>query len=336
MYKKKTTDNLLVLLALIPYVLDRGQVTIAEAANHFSLDKAHIRKAVELIACAGIPGDNLAYSHLDLFDIDWDLLEQEEMIGFTNTVGVESKLRFTGREVSALMAGLQYLTAHPAYSSRGDLNSVMDKLRAGAGNDGHKNILAISPPVTKHVTLITEAISNGESIVTRYHNKRGEADLRTLDPILLETRDSVWYLRAWCHSREALRTFRLDRMETVAETGNQQKNYSSLIEDVSSNLFEPSESHINVEVSCHKTALPLIAEYLDRDFAIPEDSEEIKIVLQFPHMPGLVKFAVQFSDVLQVISPIAAIEAVRAFSDDALKAYDQPRKVSRWYTSSGQ
>ncbi len=69
-----TSDNLLVLLALDPYVLDRGEVSVAEAAEHFGRSENDISRAVELIACAGIPGDNLAYSHLDLFDIDWDPL----------------------------------------------------------------------------------------------------------------------------------------------------------------------------------------------------------------------------------------------------------------------
>ena len=39
-----------------------------------------------MIACAGIPGENQAYSHLDLFDIDWDLWENEQKITLWNTV----------------------------------------------------------------------------------------------------------------------------------------------------------------------------------------------------------------------------------------------------------
>ncbi len=334
MYKKKTTDNLLILLSLVPYVLDRGQVTIAEAARHFSLTTTEIRKAVELVACAGVPGENLSYSHLDLFDIDWSLLEQEEIISFTNTIGFESKLRLSGREASALIAGLQYLESHPAYASRGDLKSVMGKLRAGAGEDSDRNTLAASSSVAQHVTVITEAISSGRGIVARYHNKRGEAALRTLDPILLETRDSIWYLRAWCHSREAMRTFRLDRMESVNGTGKPQKKHSAVTKSISSNLFEPAEDALCAEVSCHPSALPLIAEYLPRNFSFAENSETVVVKLQFAHMPALVKFAVQFSDVIQIISPESAIKALSDFASEALRGYAQAPKQGRWYNSS--
>jgi len=333
LYKKKTTDNLLILLSLVPYVLDRGQVSIAEAARHFSVNPAEILKAVELVACAGIPGENLSYSHLDLFDIDWSLLEQEQTISFTNTIGFESKLRLSAREVSALIAGLQYLESHPAFASRGDLKSVMEKLRAGAGKDSDRSTLAASSSVAKHVTVITEAISSGRGIVARYHNKRGEAALRTLDPILLETRDSVWYLRAWCHSREAMRTFRLDRMESVNGTGKPQANHSSVTKSISSNLFEPAEDALCAEISCHASALPLIAEYLPRDLFVAEESETVLVTLQFAHMPALVKFAVQFSDVVQIISPRAAIEAVRDFASEALRGYAQAPEQGRWYNS---
>src|SRR6056300_1120378 len=62
------SDNLMLLLSLVPYVLDRTEVSVAEAAAHFQRAEADIVRAVELIACAGVPGDSRAYSHLDLFD----------------------------------------------------------------------------------------------------------------------------------------------------------------------------------------------------------------------------------------------------------------------------
>jgi len=76
------SDNLLLLLALVPFVLDRKEVSVAEAAAQFGRGEDEIIRAVELIACAGVPGDSTAYSHLDLFDIDWDLFENDRRITF--------------------------------------------------------------------------------------------------------------------------------------------------------------------------------------------------------------------------------------------------------------
>ncbi|MDA8909529.1 hypothetical protein N9I09_01255 [Pontimonas sp.] len=87
------SDKLLLLLSLVPFVLDRKEVSVAEAATHFQREEAEIIRAVEMIACAGVPGDSRSYSHLDLFDIDWDLFENERRITFWNTVALDNKPR---------------------------------------------------------------------------------------------------------------------------------------------------------------------------------------------------------------------------------------------------
>ena len=318
-----TSDNLLVLLALVPYVLDRGEVSVSEAAAHFGRSESDIIRAVELIACAGIPGDNLAYSHLDLFDIDWDLFETERRITLWNTVALDNKPRFSAREASALLAGLQYLSSHPAYSSRADVEEVMAKLRAGTGASELVR-MAIEPgAVAEHVSLLNDAISSQRSITAVYHNKRGESGERTLDPLLLESRDTRWYLRAWCHTRQALRTFRVDYMESVTLTDRVQADHSSVIDDISSELFDPSPSDVLVTIECPSRALPLIADYLPRGFAAPAENETIVVEIPFAHYGSLTHFVGAYPDLVRVLAPASAVEAVRAFAEKALNSYNQ-------------
>ena len=157
--RPSTTDNLLLLLALVPYVLDRGEVPVAQAAEQFGRSEDDIVKAIELIACAGIPGDSLAYSHLDLFDIDWDLWEEQRIITFWNTVAIDHQPRFSAREASALLAGLQYLATHPSYSHRSDIDEVMTKLRAGAGAGPADRIAVGGEAVETHLVVLEEALS---------------------------------------------------------------------------------------------------------------------------------------------------------------------------------
>ena len=40
----------------------------------------------------------------DLFDIDWDLLDEQDLIVITNTVGLERTPRLSAREAAALLA----------------------------------------------------------------------------------------------------------------------------------------------------------------------------------------------------------------------------------------
>jgi proteasome accessory factor C len=319
--KPQATDNLMLLLALVPFVLDRGEVSVAEAAVQFQRSESDIVKAVHLIACAGIPGENLAYSHLDLFDIDWDLLETEGIITFWNTVGIDHAPRFSAREASALIAGLQYLQSHPAYSGRGDVEEVMRKIHAGTAS-GAQQPLTISHPATEsHLSLLNDSITQRVAVEMTYHNKRGESGPRTIDALVLESRDSVSYVRGWCHQRQALRTFRVDRIESVRLTALPHGDHGSLIDDISPDLFEPSPEDIPVTIQCHADALPLIADYLPRGFRRDKDAVHVVVDIPFAHYGSLTQFAARHPGVVEVLSPASARTAVWEFATDALEHY---------------
>lgn len=59
---------------------------------------------------------------------------------------------------------------------------------------------------------IVESLTSRQQIIATYHARNGsEPQARRLSPLqLIHYRDN-WYLDAWCHEREGLRTFSLDR-----------------------------------------------------------------------------------------------------------------------------
>ncbi|MBK0297402.1 WYL domain-containing protein, partial [Bacillus sp. S34] len=67
--------------------------------------ETRIRRAVELIAVSGVPGETMQYQHGDLFDIAWDDFDQNDMIVLTNLVAIDDSPRLSAREASALIAG---------------------------------------------------------------------------------------------------------------------------------------------------------------------------------------------------------------------------------------
>jgi len=319
--KPSASENLLLLLALVPYVLDRGEVSVADAAAQFDRSEEDITRAIELIACAGIPGENLAYSHLDLFDIDWDLFESEATITFWNTVAIEHRPKFSAREASALLAGLQYLQAHPAYAGRSDLESVVDKIRRGTGRGSSDRIAIGAPALKEHVQSLNDAIERQVSITMRYHNKRGEAGERTVDPLVLESRDATWYLRAWCHQRQALRTFRVDYIESVALTTSGHNQRGSLIDDITPDLFDPSPDDIVVTLELQPGGLVLIADYLPRGYQAPENSTTAVVDIPFAHYGSLTRLVASHPELITVVKPESARKAIAEFARGALASY---------------
>jgi len=315
------SDNLLLLLALVPFVLDKKEVSVAEAASQFGRSEDDIIRAVELIACSGIPGDNQAYSHLDLFDIDWDLFEQQRRITFWNTVALDHRPRFSAREASALLAGLQYLATHPAYTTRSDVDDVMNKLRQGAGR-GPAGRIAVSQPASEaHLHILNDAIDARQAVAMVYHNKRGESGPRTLDPLVLESRDARWYVRGFCHTRQSVRTFRVDHMQDLELLEQGQGDHSEALETMSRELFEPSSDDIHVTIECPRSALPLIAGYLPRGFVAPGDSHTVTLDVPFAHYGSLTHFVSSWPRLVKVVGPASAKAAVADFAKTALSHY---------------
>ncbi|MEX2441640.1 MAG: WYL domain-containing protein [Pontimonas sp.] len=312
-------ENLVLFLALVPFVMDRGEVSVAQAAAQFGRSQQDIKKAVELIACAGIPGDSSAYLHADLFDIDWDALEHDDVIRFENTIVIDQQPRFSPRELAALIAGLQYLAAHPRYGERGDVQGLLGKLRALTGSNGEDTLVVKSRPVDATRDLLDRAISAGKQVSFDYLTTSGEAGRRNVDPITLEARDNTWYLRGWCHTRQALRVFRLDRMATLDALASPVETHPDVGQPESWQIFDPSPADLRVVIECDGHALPLIAEYLDRHNPPEKEGDVFVATIPFAHENALMRFVCSHPGMVRVRGPESARAAVLDFAARALE-----------------
>jgi proteasome accessory factor C len=315
------TENLMLLLALVPFVLDRGEVSVAEAATQFNRSENDIVKAVHLIACAGVPGENLAYSHLDLFDIDGDLLETQGTITFWNTVAIDHAPRFSAREASALIAGLQYLQSHPAYSGRGDVEEVMRKIHAGTTSGALQPLTISHPAVESHLSLLNDSITQRVAVEMIYHNKRGESGPRTIDALVLESRDSVSYVRGWCHQREALRTFRVDRVESVTGVDEPSERHDDVLSPDQWSVFSPSPGDLMVTIEFPPQAVAIIAEYLDRHHQPVLVGKMMRADVPFAHVGSLTRFAAKHPNLVEVVAPPEARDQVCQWANRGLAQY---------------
>ena len=208
----KAQDKLAFLLALVPYLMDHDRVSVAEAAEHFEVPPEQLREAVRLIAVSGVPGETASYQHGDLFDIAWDDFEDNDQIVLTNMVAIDDSPRFSAREAAALIAGLQYLSSLPEHADRAAISTLMAKLTRGSSASPSAGCGAGVRDGRGARDLIHTSVERGVQVEFDYQSSRGERERRRVDPLRVESVDADWYLRGWCHLREAVRTFRLDRI----------------------------------------------------------------------------------------------------------------------------
>lgn len=308
-------DKLAFLLSLVPYLIDQVRVTVAEAADHFGISPEQMRKAVTLIAMSGTPGSDGTYTHETLFDIDWDDFDERDVIRF-RAAPMEERPRFSAREAAALLAGLQRVAALPEFAARVDIVELMTKLARGASDSPAP--LAVRPGERAELQAsLVQAIASGRRVRIDYVSTRGERQVRDVDPLRVEGVDDAWYLRGWCLTRDAERTFLLDRMASVELLGAADPHP---LDDAPEGLFQGDADDERVELALPITALPLIADYRSADDPVRLDGDRAVVTLRIAHPGILGRVAARVAGAVEVMAPPSARAAAADWARAAIAA----------------
>ena len=297
-------DKLAFLLSLVPYLMDHDRVSVADAAQHFGVPPEQIREAVRLIGVSGIPGETTTYQHGDLFDIAWDTFEETDEIVLTNLVAIDESPRFSAREAAALIAGLQYLSSLPEHADREAIASLSSKLARGASS-APSPVGVEASETDSTLALIRTSVEKGLRFEFDYLNSQGQGERRDVDPLRVESIDADWYLRGWDHSREAVRTFRLDRMSNPAIT-TRPITHEARDVPLPDVLFEGSADDLIVTIDVVAAALPLIADYVPDGTASAEHDGLVRTTVRVSHYHGLKRLIARMPGVATVIEPAEA------------------------------
>ncbi len=308
-------DRLAFLLALVPYLQDHDDVSVTDVAAHFGFPAETVREAVRLIAISGVPGETHQYQHGDLFDIHWDQFEEHDRIVLTHLVGIDDAPRFSAREAAALIAGLQYLSALPENADREAIATLMAKLTRGASAPPTQ-LLASSSGSDQALAIVNAAVHNDVQVEFDYLNARGEQEHRLVDPLRMESVDRDWYLRGWCHLREAVRTFRLDRMGRLRATDVPRSSHG--VATLPDSLFEHSHDDLVVVLALPESAVALLADYQPERLhaasgAVAGNAGEpgqVRVRLRVASFHGLKRLVAGLPGVVTVLEPAAARRVV--------------------------
>ena len=316
---EQAADKVAFLLSLVPWLIDRAQVSVHEAAAHFGVPEQQIRDAVRLIAVSGIPGETSQYQHGDLFDIAWDRFEDADEILLTNLVAIDDTPRFSGREAAALIAGLQYLSALPENADRGAIDSLMAKLaRGSSATPSQVGIEQSASNVT--LAIIRTAVSAERQVEFDYVNARGDHEHRVVDPLRIESVDTDWYLRGWCHLRGAVRTFRLDRISSLEQTAGVIVHRAGDV-TLPEQLFDGSVDDLLVTIDVTPAAVALISDYVAGGERMTTSAGLQRVIIRVSHYHGLKRLIAGLPGVVSVVSPPEARATVAAWASKALALY---------------
>ena len=310
------TDRAALILQLVPYLIGKGEVLVAEAAAEFDVSESEMRGMVEKLTVIGLPGDGGFWQMAnDLFDIDWDLLDEHGVISITNTVGLERTPRLTAREAAALLAGLQLAASLPGVGESGVIDGLLAKLARGAS--GIPADVIVAPEAVDDVRVtVADALREGVAVSFTYKAPDAPATTRTVDPVKVHIASGQWYLQGWCHLRAAMRTFHLDRVSEVRVTDIPISHGTEPVPD----LFEPSLTDSVVELAVRAAVVPLLADYLDRA-SITGRGDRRTAQIRVADETSLRRVAARHGGDVEVLSPESARNAVAAWAEAGLAQY---------------
>jgi len=199
------------LLVMLPWLMQRGEVPVAEMAERFALTEAELVADLELAAMCGLPP--FVDEMIDVF-ID-------EGTVFAGIPRVFTRpLRLTAPEGFGLLAAGRAAMALPGAEPQGPLGRALAKLAIALGEpaDGGSLVVDLArPPIADQVAAAAVA---GERLEISYWTpSRAESSERTITPRAVFVDRGHWYVLADDQRSGAERSFRLDRVLEARSTG---------------------------------------------------------------------------------------------------------------------
>src|SRR5499427_6713390 len=311
------TDRLQRLLALLPYVVSRNTVGLADTAAAFGVTERQLVDDLNLLWCVELRSPD-PYCPIDLSYEGGEITVSEAPTDRPLRLGVD--------EASALLVALRMLAEVPGLEDRSALSRTIAKLEAAAGEaavaSAQVAVQVDRPPGGHLLDEIRDALERGRPIHLSYYVPgRDEATERDVDPMRLLVVEGRTYLEGWCRKAEAVRVFRLDRvlrievLEVAAEVPNEAEPV-----DVDQGLFRPSPGDLRVVLDLTPRGR-WVAEYYPCEDVTEIGDGRLKVTLRTPDGSWARRLALGLGEDGRVLEPAALAAAVRADAASALARY---------------
>ena len=191
------------LLNLVPFISTHQGISIASLASEFGVTEKEIVSDLTTLFMCGLPG----YTPLELMEVDFE----DGYVSIRNAETLRSPRALTQDEVFLLMIALSQLAELQPENDR--ISALYERLR---------NLIKVPVHIVPNPTLtvqkkIQQAIKSDKQITFTYFAKyRDSTSIRTVSPQEFIQSDGRTYLRAFCHSALAMRTFILEEISGVS------------------------------------------------------------------------------------------------------------------------
>ena len=258
------------LVDLVPYISSHQGIAIADLAKRFKVTVAEIEKDLWLLYCCGLPGQ----TPLELMEFAFE----DGYVYVRNADELKQPRSLSQVELATLVMGLEIIASDGNETAKNLLERLQSKLATK---------VAVQPSHSdKYILEIENAIQKNLIINISY---KGRA--RDVIPYELYVENGFTYMKGYCQTAGARRTFKLDRIESLALT-----DIKALIpNDVSS-----SSEKFSTSIKIHKE-IRLVREILG--LSIDENHEKVIQEISFYSREWLIGETLALGGSIELIDP---------------------------------
>ena len=305
---RSAEDRVKGLLVMLPWLMKREKVKIADMAAQFSLSEADLIEDLELAAMCGLP----PYTPLELTEVyvDGDYV----LVGPNKYF--ERRLELTTSEAFGLSLLAAAAEDVPGFSRGRELKSALKKLRKVLG----EGVVDIDVEAPEFLDVVTQCATSGERLDIVYWTPgRNEESRRRITVRSVFTDKGHWYVAADDDASGSTRHFRVDRMRSADKTGqfvsvrNENVTIPSWFANAEGNTvavldIEPQASWIVETYPCQKVE------------ELTNGNIRVEMVVTSEHW--LSRLLLRGGDAVKVISPDTLVDVRRRVATEMLALYD--------------
>ncbi len=314
---RASADRLARLLNLVPYLLARPGIAVAEAAADQGVTERQLREDLELLWVCGLPG----YGPGDLIDMAFD----GDRVTITYDAGIDRPLRLTPDEALALVVALRMLAETPGVGGRDAIERALAKIENAAGDLADAPVAVRLPGNDERLAGIRAAVERGRALrLTYYTPARDETTDRVVDPMRVLMVAGRGYLEAWCRRAEGTRLFRVDRIDAYTELDEPAAPPAAAPRhDVTDGVFRPTPDLPLVTVRLGRSSR-WVTEYYPCEEVRRGTGDDWVATLRVTDLGWAQRFLLGLGPDVTVLGPPELLDRIRAQAAMALDAYATP------------
>ncbi len=293
-----------IMIKILMLLLSRRKVCAREIAERYEISVRSVYRYIEELCAGAIPIDvararSGGLPIADTYRLPGRYFAKDEYTAAVNALTAMSS------QVSdeAVLTALEKLQRQ-IKSERAD-TSVSGGIIVDGGTWGD------TKKFSDKMAVCERAVNESLCLDIDYISRSGEHSRRIIDPHVLIFKQNVWYVYAFCHTKQSFRTFKIGRIKSARFTGKTFEKREISREEIPLNFGYRSEELIELVLEIDKEKLPDAEEWIGIDNIEPRGKKFVAEV-SVPDDDGLVSKILGFGGGVKVVSPAALREKVIA------------------------